>query len=520
MNLSETARIKIITVQRAVVYDCDVDRAEKVGAVLKTLSLEPLLIDHAALMRAVIQSPMTPPALLIGDVGDALDWRELGATLREQLADVPVIAYGSAAAAEQVTAAVGAARVLRLPFPFTHEALAKALHVPAQATIEESGKAVMPTGASASVREVVRLIRQVAAHDSSVLILGESGTGKELAARAIHDASPRRQRPFIAINCGAIPAELLESELFGHEKGAFTGAIAARKGRFEIAEGGTLFLDEIGDMSLPMQVKLLRVLQERVFERVGNHQPIRCNVRIIAATHRNLEDSIERGVFREDLFYRLNVFPIEMPALRERIEDIPALIRDFAERNASEGRGRIEMTARTVQALSRHPWPGNVRELGNLIERLSILCPNRRVDIADLPPKYRPAGMFDDLLQSNDPHALEPAELGTAPRNAVELDELDHPVLGDDVLLDFEEREAVLLLTQNDLSDAHSQLPPEGLDLREHLFTIERDLIQQALNRAGGTVAHAARLLKLRRTTLVEKLRKFEMLNEAVASEV
>ncbi len=174
----------------------------------------------------------------------------------------------------------------------------------------------MPTGTSPAIREVTALIRQVAAHDSSVLILGESGTGKELAARAIHDASPRRQRPFVAINCGAIPAELLESELFGHEKGAFTGAIAARKGRFEIAEGGTLFLDEIGDMSLPMQVKLLRVLQERVFERVGNHAPIRCNVRIIAATHRNLEESIASGAFREDLFYRLNVFPIEMPALR------------------------------------------------------------------------------------------------------------------------------------------------------------------------------------------------------------
>jgi sigma-54 specific flagellar transcriptional regulator A len=517
MILSDTARIKITTVQRAVVYDCDVERAEKVGDVLKALDLEPLLIDHAALMRAMIQSPLSPPALLIGDAGDALDWRELGAALREQLGDIPVIAYGSNVAADQVTAAVGAARVIRLPYPFNCDSLAKALHVPAQATLEVSGRASMPTGASASIREVVRLIRQVAAHDSSVLLLGESGTGKELAARAIHDSSPRRQRPFVAINCGAIPAELLESELFGHEKGAFTGAIAARKGRFEIAEGGTLFLDEIGDMSLPMQVKLLRVLQERVFERVGNHQPIRCNVRIIAATHRNLEDSIAKGLFREDLFYRLNVFPIEMPALRARIEDIPALIRDFIERNGSEGRGRIEMTARTVQALSRYPWPGNVRELGNLIERLSILCPSRRVDIADLPLKYRPAGLFEDLLQSNDPTALEAAPLGAPalpPAIAVLSDE------DSDALLAFEDRAAAMLLADNELSDVHAQLPPEGLDLREHLFTIERDLIQQALNRAGGTVAHAARLLRLRRTTLVEKLRKFEMLNEAAASEV
>src|SRR5581483_7281021 len=176
----------------------------------------------------------------------------------------------------------------------------------------------LPTGTSAPIREVISLIRQVAAFDSTALVLGESGTGKEVVARAIHDLSPRRGRPFVAVNCGAIPADLLESELFGHEKGSFTGAIAARKGRFEIAEGGTLFLDEIGDMSPSMQVKLLRVLQERVFERVGNHAQIRCNVRIIAATHRNLEESIARGTFREDLFHRINVFPIEMPPLRQR----------------------------------------------------------------------------------------------------------------------------------------------------------------------------------------------------------
>jgi sigma-54 specific flagellar transcriptional regulator A len=494
-----------------VVFDGDADRAEKVGAILKSLGLEPLLIDHAALMLAVIQAPMTPPALLVGDVGESHDWRDLAAALREQLGDVPVIAYGSAASADQLAAAVGANRVIRVPFPFRHEALAKALHVPAQATLEEAGNVAMPTGVSPGVRSVVGLIRQVAVHDSSVLILGESGTGKELAARAIHDASPRRQRPFVAINCGAIPAELLESELFGHEKGAFTGAIAARKGRFEIAEGGTLFLDEIGDMSLPMQVKLLRVLQERVFERVGNHAPIRCNVRIIAATHRNLEDSIARGMFREDLFYRLNVFPIEMPSLRSRIEDLPMLIRDFTQRNASEGRGRIELTSRTLQALGRYPWPGNIRELGNLIERMSILCPNRKVDIVDLPAKYRPAGMVEDLLQATDPEALESALLEEVGSEEAESDEAME--YGDD-------RDALVLLTQLETPDVLAQLPPEGLDLRDHLFAIERNLIQQALNRAGGTVAHAARLLKLRRTTLVEKLRKFEMLNEAAASEV
>src|SRR6185369_2164704 len=395
MNLSDTARLRTLTLQRAVVYDGDAQRAERVADVLRTLGLEPLLIDHAALMRAVIQAPSSPPALLIGDVADC-DWRELGAALREQLADVPVVAYGSGAVADQLVAALGP-RLQRLQFPFKHTALAAALRVPVEVTQEEAGDVNLPTGSSPAVREATALIRQVAAHDSSVLILGESGTGKELAARAIHDASPRRQRPFVAINCGAVPAELLESELFGHEKGSFTGAISARKGRFEIAEGGTLFLDEIGDMSLPMQVKLLRVLQERVFERVGNHAPIRCNVRIIAATHRNLEESIARGAFREDLFYRLNVFPIEMPALRTRIEDLPMLVRDFSDRNVDAGRGKVELTARTMKVQSAYAWPGNVRELGNLIERLSILCPNRRVDVADLPPKYRPAALLAQL---------------------------------------------------------------------------------------------------------------------------
>jgi sigma-54 specific flagellar transcriptional regulator A len=499
--------MRILAVQRAVVYDCDPERAERVATVLRSLDLEPLLIDHCALMRAVIQAPNSPPALLIGDVGDC-DWIELGAALREQLGDIPVVAYGSESACEQLTAALGP-RVRRLSFPFKQQQLAAALRVPVQAVMEEAGhNLTMPTGASAAIRDVTRLIRQVAAHDSSVLILGESGTGKELAARAIHDASPRRQRPFVAINCGAIPAELLESELFGHEKGAFTGAIAARKGRFEIAEGGTLFLDEIGDMSLPMQVKLLRVLQERVFERVGNHTPIRCNVRIIAATHRNLEQAIARGAFREDLFYRLNVFPIEMPSLRTRIEDLPALIRDFSERNVAEGRGKVDLSPRTMKVLSRHSWPGNVRELGNLIERLSILCPNRRIEVVDLPLKYRPPELLAELDLSSEPEAAEELPL---------VDVADET--GEFLALD-EDREVLSLLTQSESNEAVIELPPDGLDLRDHLFTIERHLIQQALNRAGGTVAHAARLLKLRRTTLVEKLRKFEMLNEAAATEV
>jgi sigma-54 dependent transcriptional regulator, flagellar regulatory protein len=358
----------------------------------------------------------------------------------------------------------------------------------------------LPSGNSPAIREVVGLIRQVASHDSTVLILGESGTGKEVAARAIHDLSPRRNRPFVAVNCGAIPGELLESELFGHEKGSFTGAIAARKGRFEIAEGGTLFLDEIGDMSPSMQVKLLRVLQERVFERVGNHVPIRCNVRIIAATHRNLEDSIARGTFREDLFHRLNVFPIDMPPLRRRIEDLPLLMRDFVAQNVSDGRPAVHFAQRTLAALALHPWTGNVRELGNLIERLSIIAAGRIVQIEDLPSKYRPPEGW--VWEERQTGRTEPeAEAG------------DEPVLDDEEALTLLETGAIAGVTaspapQAAIPDSLTALPEAGLDLRAHLLAIERSLVQQALDRANGIVAHAARLLNLRRTTLVEKLRK------------
>jgi sigma-54 specific flagellar transcriptional regulator A len=333
----------------------------------------------------------------------------------------------------------------------------------------------------------------VAPYDSTVLILGESGTGKEIAARAIHASSPRRLRPFVAVNCGAIPAELLESELFGHEKGSFTGAITTRKGRFEIADGGTLFLDEIGDMSLPMQVKLLRVLQERVYERVGSNVSSDCDVRIIAATHRNLEESIVRGSFRGDLFYRLNVFPIEMPTLAERISDLPELIDDFVAAAAARGRSRLRLLPEALDALAAYSWPGNIRELSNLIERLSILCPERSVGVGDLPARYRP-------LEWTAPEMALPPTL--------QLPHLLASMSGDTEIQD----DAVLPASMwQGEQDFVTRLPEQGVDLRAHLMVIERSLISQALQRSGGTVAHAARLLSLRRTTLVEKLRKLGM---------
>jgi len=366
-----------------------------------------------------------------------------------------------------------------------------------QATNPKDDGVQFPTGVSPAILAINRLIGQVAPYDSTVLILGESGTGKEIAARAIHAASPRRQRPFVAVNCGAIPAELLESELFGHEKGSFTGAITTRKGRFEIAEGGTLFLDEIGDMSLPMQVKLLRVLQERVYERVGSNVSSQCDVRIIAATHRNLEESIVRGNFRGDLFYRLNVFPIEMPTLSARIEDLGVLIDDFVSLAASRGRPRHALKSETLEALSAYPWPGNIRELSNLIERLAILCPERPVGIGDLPARYRPSDW-------------------TAPQVALtatlEVPQLLASMSGD---AEVEEDEIVPNSMWVGEHDSITRLPEQGVDLRAHLMVIERSLISQALQRSGGTVAHAARLLSLRRTTLVEKLRKLGMASGA-----
>jgi sigma-54 specific flagellar transcriptional regulator A len=384
----------------------------------------------------------------------------------------------------------------------------------------------LPTGTSISIRDVIGLVRQVAEHDSNVLILGESGTGKEVAARAIHDLSPRRQRPFVAVNCGAIPGELLESELFGHEKGAFTGAVSARKGRFEIAEGGTLFLDEIGDMSPTMQVKLLRVLQERVFERVGNHIPMRCNVRIIAATHRNLEEAITRQSFREDLFHRLNVFPIEMPALRARIEDLPLLVRDFIAHNIAEGRGHVQLSPRALAALALYRWPGNVRELANLLERLSITCSGRIAEIADLPAKYRPSDWAAEGWTGPAPRASETAVTDTSVLPEA-LAIADVASARDSESEAASETAQVAALTDAASAETVSiaalssalELPANGLDLRAHLLEIERTLVVQALQRADGVVAHAARLLNLRRTTLVEKLRKLGLLSGEVTSE-
>ncbi|GAB0153069.1 sigma-54 dependent transcriptional regulator [Marinobacterium sp. BA1] len=331
-------------------------------------------------------------------------------------------------------------------------------------------------GQSAPIREIRHLIAQVAPRDISVLITGESGTGKEVVARCLHEHSPRRDGPFVPVNCGAIPSELLESELFGHEKGAFTGAISSRPGRFELANGGTLFLDEIGDMPLPMQVKLLRVLQERQFERVGGSKTLEVDVRIVTATHKNLELMIQDGQFREDLYYRLNVFPIEMPALRDRLEDLPLLINNLSQQLDETGSGRLQFHPTALESLRLHPWPGNVRELANLVERLSIIHPGGVIGVSELPPKFR-------HIEEPDPERYARPEL------PLQVD-TDQPVVSAEVA-------------------AVEALPAEGVDLKAWLESHEQRLIHQALDATDQVVSKAARLLQIRRTTLVEKMRKY-----------
>jgi sigma-54 specific flagellar transcriptional regulator A len=334
------------------------------------------------------------------------------------------------------------------------------------------------------VDRVRRFVLRVAPTPATVLITGETGTGKEVVARNIHAHSERAERPFVAVNCGAIPGELLESELFGHEKGAFTGAISARKGRFELAHGGTLFLDEIGEMPPLMQVKLLRVLQERAFERVGGQAPIPIDVRVIAATNRDVEAMVEDGTFREDLYYRLNVCPVEMPPLRDRVADLSVLVSEIQTRLVALGYPSIRISRAAFEILQQWSWPGNVRELVNLVERMSVLHPHQRIE-----PRHLPAAYLQHAGVEVPEEPLDPADGGVA----------EPPADGASVL---QSADAV-------------ELPEEGIDMKGYLAEIECTLIRQALEEAAGVTARAAELLGLRRTTLAEKMRKYGIEREA-----
>lgn len=334
-------------------------------------------------------------------------------------------------------------------------------------------------GNSPSMQKVRHEIEQVANSDANVLILGQSGTGKEVVARNIHYHSGRGNKPFVPVNCGAIPHDLLESELFGHEKGAFTGAITARQGRFSMAEGGTLFLDEIGEMTMAMQVKLLRVLEERVFERVGGTASITADVRIVAATNRNLEEMVKEGKFREDLYFRLDVFPIHLPTLAQRIEDLPLLVKELISRLEQTKRSSVRFTPEAVVALSQYDWPGNVRELANQIERMAIKYPNGLVQAHNLPERIKT-------------RVSEKAIPG------LEIDDVNK------VMNEVDKR-------SQSINTPLVHIPAEGFDLKTYISNIEVNLIQDALDRSGGVIAHAAKSLGLRRTTLAEKMRKYQI---------
>lgn len=471
-------------------------RCQHLASLLEFVGERPLLVANDDISHVFSRQQRLPFCVIVGSEVDAVD-------LAKKYRSIPFLL-----APDQADNGLLESNILgQLPDAVSYSELTQMLHYcqqyhrqrpqyPTHACSDGQHRELLRNlvGYSQGIEEVRTLITQVAGTNANVLVLGESGTGKEVTARSIHDLSARGDGPFVPVNCGAIPGDLLESELFGHEKGAFTGAISTRKGRFEMAQGGTLFLDEIGDMPMPMQVKLLRVLQERIFERVGGSKGIEADVRIIAATHRKLDSMIKQGHFREDLYYRLNVFPVEMPSLRERREDIPLLVQELLKRMHDEQGISLKFTEPAIASLCEHTWPGNVRELANLIERMSITHPDGVVDVHDLPVKYR----YVDSPQF-------------VPEYADELHERDalQAMFSDD-----EESLDEVLYPDEDKSSFSSLLPPEGVDLKSLLGELEVDLIQQALEQQDWVVARAAELLGMRRTTLVEKIRKYNLKRE------
>jgi sigma-54 specific flagellar transcriptional regulator A len=455
----------------------------EIQAILNFISYNPVLVRDCSRWKEYAGEASDIQAVLVGSCESDSMLSTLLGEIHEFDENLPIYLLSEKGKEPTVTIEAGSCILGRIETPAQYSQLTSALH---QAEVYTNshrlpGVSDRPielfrslVGSSRPVQHVRKMIEQVAGSDANVLILGESGTGKEVVARNLHYHSSRREGPFVPVNCGAIPSDLLESELFGHEKGAFTGAISDREGRFEMAEGGTLFLDEIGDMSLQMQVKILRVLQERTFERVGSNKTITSDVRILAATHRNLEEGIKTGDFREDLFYRLNVFPIEVPPLRDRVEDIPLLVNELVRRIEHEKRGSVRLSPGAIYTLCQYGWPGNVRELANLVERLAILHPYGVVDAGNLPEKFQNGEI--DVSEK-----LVDALVG-APVTSEDLD---------------------------------PRLPRDGLNLKEHLGYMEISYIKQALTDSGGVVAHAAKRLGMRRTTLVEKLRKYGLQRSA-----
>ncbi len=426
-----------------------------------------------------------------------LDGMGLLKKLSADYADVPVVMITAHGSVESAVEAVKLGAFDYLEKPFEQEQIrqvvAKALSTFALSRRDARPEEVTARGRfrligeSPAIKQIYAVVEKVANTPSTVLITGESGTGKELIARALHENSSRHGGPFIKINCAAIPKTLMESELFGYEKGAFTGAVGAKPGRFELAHGGTLFLDEIGEIPIEMQVKLLRVLQESEFERVGGIKTIKVDVRLVTATNRDLLQEIGAGNFREDLFYRLNVVPIHIPPLRERREDIPLLAEHFIAKFNERLRKQIEgITPDAIERLVAHPWPGNIRELENLMERTVLFCEGPQIRASDLPPEI--SHLAPVALSHLAP--LTPA----TPAAAAQVDEPRGVP-------------AAAALAASSLKEA----------VRAQTERVERELIQRALDETGGNVTQAARKLKISRKSLQTKMKEFGLRDQAAA---
>ena len=370
-------------------------------------------------------------------------------------------------------------------------------------------------GSSDQAVQLTKMIELCAPSDASILVLGESGSGKEVVTRELHRLSDRRHANLVGINCAAIPDQLLESELFGHKKGAFSGAISDRNGRFQIAHEGTLFLDEIGDMPLELQAKLLRALEERAIVPLGGSNSVPIDVRVIAATHQDLSGMVARGEFREDLFHRLNVIPIKIPPIRDRRPDIPEFCLHFAAKYSKEY--EIGFSSESMSLLSQYDWPGNVREIANLVKRLSVLSPSKTIDLYDLPGEFLPDGLVKLRSESTDisigGRVGEDSSRGQAAESEFPSDarpvlksnnELQEPKIdSNDPWKHVSEVERIIRLSQSMAS-----IPDDGVETKDLLQNIESNLIRVALNQSEGNVSKAAKLLKIGRTTLIQKMGK------------
>jgi nitrogen regulation protein NR(I) len=480
---------------RVLIADDEASLRKVLSSALKREGFETVSVKSGDEALEVLEASVQPDtgepfSLVISDVRmPGLDGMTLLSRIKRRFKDLPVVmltAHGTVDLAVQALKQ-GAFDFITKPYErdelvaVVKKAIAHRDRDEREPSMAGSDDERTLVGASSRIQKVIAIIDKVADSPSTVLVTGESGTGKELVALALHRKSSRKDKPFIRINAAAIPTTLIEAELFGHEKGAFTGAVTSKPGRFELANGGTLFLDEIGELPVDMQVKLLRVLQEQTFERVGGIKTIHVDIRLIAATNRDLKKAIAEGSFREDLYWRLNVIPVELPPLRERTEDVPLLVEEFRKKlNRRLNKGVERFSDDAIAMLKRYAWPGNIRELENIVERTLLFCPRPDVDVDDLPPELVAKVT---LLGGGDGDGGGAAHGGSGD---------DHVVEGAD--------------------KGHEVTLAEGGSMKEIVrqatAELERDLIAKALDETSGNVTHAARRLKISRKSLQIKMKE------------